>query len=204
MLIALVGPDGAGKTTVARALERAAGSRGKRFAYVHWLPSVRRGPPCTVTDDPAPPPKRAELEMVRTRDQVISVVRLSRNLLRFWAGYRLGLVRHVDGLRGQSVVAVADRWIYNYIGQPHSVAYFGPGSLARLAVRLAPRPDLTVVLDLPAEVACRRKGELTVEAAEQELAHWRSLSTVNPLLSVDATDAPDAIASRILDRLGEL
>jgi hypothetical protein len=186
---------------VAKALEQAARARGQRFAYVQWLPSARAGPPCTVLDNPFPPPKRRPLTVVRVRDRLLSVARLSRNVARFWLGYRMGLVRHVPGLRGPNVLVVADRWIYNYVGQPQSVAYSGPRLLARVGVRLAPQPDLTVFLDVPAAVANQRKSELTVSEIETELVRWRQFVKGDRMVSVDATAAPVAIADRIFDQL---
>ncbi|TWG06913.1 thymidylate kinase [Streptomyces brevispora] len=199
MFVALVGPDGVGKTTVAGALERAARARGRRFAYVHWIPTTVAPPvsmPCTTVP---PPPKRTGLAPAGLSHRVLSVGRLCRNLVRFWAGYVMGMRRHVAGLRGPDVLVVADRWMYNYIAQPVSVAYHGPPTLARLAVWLAPRPDLTIVLDAPADVIVARKQELTLDEAESELGRWRQLSPPNAVAHLDATLSPDVLAKQILD-----
>ena len=187
MFVALVGPDGAGKTTVATAIEHAARAQGKRFAYVHYLPG-RSAPAATVPAAGGPPPEKNQRpKHLGPRQWLGSFARLGWNWSRFWFGFLLGMRRHVPGLRGSNVVLVADRWIYNFVAQPESVAYYGPSWLARLAIRFAPRPDLTVVLDAPAHVVVGRKGELTLSEAEAELRRWRSLRLPNPVVLVDAT-----------------
>ncbi|MFE0510979.1 hypothetical protein [Streptomyces sp. NPDC058964] len=126
---------------------------------------------------------------------------MARNLIRFWIGYQFGMCRHLGDIRGDRCVVVADRWIYNYAAQPVSVAYYGPPALARLAVRMAPRPDLTVVLDAPADVIVARKQELTLDEAEAELGRWRRLSLPNAVARLDGTQSPDVLAKQILDMM---
>jgi thymidylate kinase len=201
MFVALVGPDGAGKTTVASALERAAVASGRRFGYVHWLPSGRRPLSAVPRETAAPPPKLPAPVRVDRLDRLVSVMRLARNLVRFWWGYLVGIRRHMPGLRHPHTLLVADRWIYNYTVQPRSVAYVGSHRLAEMAVRAAPRPDLTVLLHAPAEVMVARKAELTVEETIDELARWQAMRCPNPMITVDGTASPEEVARMILSVL---
>lgn len=201
MFVALVGPDGAGKTTVARQLAVLAEERGLAFRYVHWIPRWTAPQVDVAQPTGPPPPKRRAPARLTPSTKVLSVLRLLRNLVRFWTGYLLGMRRFVGPGRNRGSLVVADRWIYNYVGQPSSVAYHGPPGLARLAARLAPRPDVIAVLDAPAEVVVARKGELTVEEATSERLRWAELGAVLPTVVVDAVAAPDVVARAVLDAL---
>src|SRR5437868_9355237 len=50
IFVGVVGPDGSGKTTLARAIEARCAYDGRPFGYVHWRPSPLR-PPRAVADE---------------------------------------------------------------------------------------------------------------------------------------------------------
>lgn len=90
--------------------------------------------------------------------------------------------------------------MYGYVGQPYALKFHGPDWLARVVMRLLPRPHLIVNLTAPPHVIRNRKQELTVPQIEQELLAWSSLRVSN-LQTVDATPLPSEIASEILAAL---
>jgi thymidylate kinase len=184
-LVILVGPDGVGKTTVARAvIEHHSGPA----AYFHFLPPVF-GP---LARAPAlgsiPPPKAGG-----RRSRVIGWIRLFRSAARCWAGY----LRTVRPALKRSWLVIGDRWMYGYLVQPEALKFSGPERLARMVVSLSPRPHLIVNLSAPPDVIHVRKQELTLSQIEHELLAW-SLLPVQNMHTVDATRPPHRIADEIL------
>jgi thymidylate kinase len=182
--IVLVGPDGVGKTSVALRLHDKLDAR-----YFHFRPKLGDGwsspEPGGVLDKPAHSAGRME-----------SIARLGLNFARFWIGH---LVRVLPELRaGRDVVA--DRWAYGYLAKPAELRYFGPAWIARLMVAALPHPNLVVCLSAPPEIIVSRKGELSLEEIEADLASWRTLPARH-LEIVDATGDPDAVADEIRARL---
>ena len=186
--VVLVGPDGVGKTAVARAL--LAQHRGPA-AYFHFLPPLRGPLLRSLGPAPPPPPKAAGSGW-----RVLGWIRLLRNAARCWLGY----FRTVRPALKQSWLVIGDRWLYGYVAQPHPLKFHGPASLARAVMRLLPRPHLVVNLSAPPHVIRERKQELTVSQIEQELLAWSSLPAPN-VQTFDATWLPNDIASEILAAL---
>jgi thymidylate kinase len=186
--VVLVGPDGVGKTTVARAL--LAHHHGPA-AYFHFLPPVR-GPLAGAPGHMMSVPPKAAPGGWR----VLGWMRLIRNGARCWIGY-LNAVR--PALQRRWLV-VGDRWMYGYLVQPDALRFRGPDALARLAMRLLPRPHLVVNLAAPPHVIRARKQELSVSQIERELLAWSSMRLSN-VRTFDATRMPDEIASEILAAL---
>lgn len=186
--VVLVGPDGVGKTTVARAL---IDHHGGPAAYFHFLPPLRgplSGSPGAAA---APPPKAAPGGWT-----VLGWIRLMKNATRCWLGY-LSTVR--PALKRRWLV-IGDRWMYGYVVQPDALRFHGPDALARAVLRVLPRPHLIVNLVAPPHVIRERKQELTLSQIEQELLAWSSLGVAN-VRTLDATRQPRDIASDILGGL---
>ena len=188
--IAVVGPDGVGKTSVCRAL---ADLYGGETAYLHFRPPTSGRLPTGPPEFSVPPPDKGP----DSGSRVAGWLRLARNVVRFWIGY-LATIR--PALQRGALV-VADRWAYGYVAQPRALKYFGPEALARLAIRLLPRPDLVANLTAPPEVIHERKQELTLDEISAELETWATIPA-RRLTPIDTTDAPPVVARRILEALG--
>ena len=189
--VVLVGPDGVGKTSVARAL--LTHYRGPA-AYFHFLPPLDgqwQAPPGPTS---VPPPKG------RGRGSaMLGWIRIVRNAVRCWLGY----VNSVRPALKRGLLVVGDRWMYGYVVQPDAMKFHGPDRLARAVLRLLPRPHLIVNLTAPPYVIRERKQELTLSQIEQELLAWSSLRMPN-VKTLDATRSPQDIAVEILVMLASI
>jgi len=219
--VAIIGPDGAGKTTICRrALETL--SLPTRYVYMginpdasnhmlvttrllHALKRALGAPP-----DTAGPPDR-------NRDE-----RPPRNPLRrlFRAVKRVFTMtnRIADEWYRQSVV-----WFYEWRGNIilfdrhflfDFISYDAPlqGSWRPLSrrihgymlVHLYPRPDVVVCLDAPGEVLFARKGEGTPERLEERRHEYRKMATlVEHFVLVDATLPEDTVLAQVCDAIEE-
>lgn len=184
--IVLVGPDGVGKTTVARAI----GSLSPRTVrYFHFRPPLTTALILVAQLDTSfrPAPKATGVV-----GPVFGWVRLSVNFVRFWLGY----AARVRPALTRGEIVVGDRWAYAYLVQPRAVRFGGPSSLARAFVALLPQPDLVVNLSASPDVIRARKAELSLEEIRRELDEWRRLPA-RRLHTVDATRNATDVAAEV-------
>lgn len=191
--VALIGPDGAGKTTIARLLEERA-PLPLKYIYMgvnieasnFALPTSRfieylRGRP------------NAESNLARTEEQVPqlpkrhskslgtvlwSLGRLANNLAEEW-------YRQLWSWRYQcsGYIALYDRH-YLFDFSLANVDLEDEGFDTRLhrwfLTHLYPRPNLVIYLDAPAEVLFARKGEKGIEDLEKRRQSFAQLMKTNP------------------------
>ena len=205
--VALIGCDGAGKTSVARSLERRAELR-VRYLYMgvgldsrqHQLPTTRlanaikRGRETSAQNTAAPPFGLGR----RVRRGARAALRLSNRMAEEW--YRQLLAnRHLR--RGR--IVVFDR---HFTADYHAADILAPQrTLFRrlhglMLMRLYPTPDLVIFLDAPGEVLFARKHEGSVASLERRRAEYRRfISTPDSVATVDATQPLDGVIGEVVE-----
>lgn len=213
--VALIGCDGAGKTTVARALERDSGLP-IRYLYMgvsadsadrqlpttrlmHALKRARGAPPDTRgprdrSEALAPPPPASVPK--RLRRNARSLLRLANRVAEEW--YRQ-LLAYGSMARGAIVVFdrhfYADYHAYDLSGAERTPSRRLHGWLLKHAY---PKPDLVIYLDAPAEVLFARKGEGTIESLARRRVDYLSLGAVAERFHVvSATQPLDDVVAEV-------
>jgi thymidylate kinase len=214
LTVALIGPDGAGKTTVARALETALPHRVE-YLYMgvsqassnRLLPtsrlahrlktSRRRG---AIARGAGIPPGDATRRhgrpggwIRRAGGTIIGAIRVANRLAE--EAYRQGLVARY---RRAGAIVILDRdFLFDY--HATDIAAPGPRSFGRrvhgfVLRHFYPRPDLVIYLDAPPEVLLARKGEGTIESLSRRRDEYsRALGLAPHSAVVDASRPLDTV-----------
>lgn len=213
--VALIGPDGSGKTTVARALA-AALPRPVRYLYMGvsadssnvMLPTTRiaRRVKRAIggSPDTAGPPSHDEIA-ARHRPTSLPrrLLRSGRAALRLGNRFAEEWYRQLVAWRWQrdGAIVIYDRHFFvDY--HAYDVSAEHARSLEQRIhgrlLRLLPKPDLVVYLDAPGEVLLARKGEGTAEALQQRRVEYRAIaSSVPRFVEVDATQPIEVVVRTV-------
>lgn len=164
LVIAVLGPDGAGKSTVIDGLRSELAQVYRRTDYFHLRPRLlRRGGAgnTPATDPHALPPRGA----------VASLAKLVMFVADAWLGHAL----RVFPLKRRSSLVIFDRYAQDMLADPLRYRLSTPRWLNALLLWPVPLPDLWLVLDAPAETLLARKAEVSPAACADQLAGYRRL-----------------------------
>ena len=149
-LIALEGPDGCGKTTHAKLL-------------ADWLRS--RGHEVLVTDEPTDGPAGRILKRALRGEVKLP---LEAEALLFAADRVQHSTQVIKPALNEGKIVITERYLYS------SLAYQSARGLSRRWIKMinkaAPKPDLAILIDIPAETALRRiKSSRPPDVFERDL-----------------------------------
>ncbi len=194
--VVLCGPDGCGKSTIGPGVIAGLSTtfspdKGEQF---HWKPAVfstRRQASRKPTTDP---------HSQQPRNVLVSMVYFKIHWLEFFLGWFLRVRPRL--FRGGLVLI--DRWYYDFFVDQRRYRLQVPKILVQLGLRLLPKPDLVVLLDVPPEILRQRKQEVPeAETRRQRQAYLRLVQTLPNGMVVDASQSPEKVADDICRRVLE-
>jgi thymidylate kinase len=211
--VALVGPDGAGKSTVTRLLENAPLPRPVKRIYMGlnlestsvMLPTTRlllAAHRSRAGDGPGPspvPPAAGRGWRSAVRDALRMTVWMAEEWLRFAVANRYAR---------RGYIVVFDR--HFFLDYYHSDIAGTSTPDRRLFHRLHawmlehahPRPELVICLDVPGRVSFDRKGEASTEWLDRRRAEYLTLAAVVPaFVVVDAGRPVDAVVADVVEAI---
>lgn len=179
LFLVILGPDGAGKSTIAQRVGETFGSLFRGYRMFHCRPFVLRRI------------KEAHRPLGRPHQQPARGACLSMGfLLGFLLDCWLGYVLLTKILLVRSGLVIFDRYLHDVLVDPARYRYGGPRWLALLFCRLAPPSDsLFLVLDADEEVMLCRKRDLPInELRRQRKAYYEFTVAFPRAVLVDSSD----------------
>lgn len=192
--VAVLGPDGSGKSTVLAALENQLEPIFVAIFRYHFRPGIlpdlgvvfkqRVLHAAAVTEPHSKPPHAAP----------IALLRLFWFACDYWAGHLLRVLRR----RAHSCLVLFDRHAADMACDPRRYRFGLPRLLLRTFIALLPKPQITFVLLANAETLARRKGEIPEENVERVLENYRQLAARGgSVRGVDATRPVEEVIADI-------
>lgn len=200
--VALIGPDGAGKSTIARMLQETLPlpvktlymginfqSSNVVLPWSHWIEQMQRWRAAQLSQQRGQPGFR------QRKSVAWAMLRLLHRLTEEWHRQLVSW-----NYRRKGWVVVYDRhyrfdFEYESAGEPQA---FDDRLHRWLLARLYPRPDLVIYLDAPAEVLFARKGENTLHWLEtRRRAFIRQGQQQPDFVWVDATRPVGSVLAEV-------
>lgn len=192
LVVVLCGPDGSGKSTIAKSLilSLSAIYRPGEGLHCHWKPWLSR----KTTGNP---------EVTRPHEQKPRNVIASIGYFGYhWLGFFWGMLFNVPRYTRRGGLVVIERFYYDFFVDLRRYRLRVPQLLVRCGCRLLPRPDLVFLLDAPPETLQRRKQEVPLlETVRQRNAYRDLVSGLSNGRIIDATQSLDAVNRIIVEQI---
>ena len=190
LCVGVLGPDGAGKSTLIAQLVQELSGAFRHTEVYHFRPNLMRGKvPCgPVTDPHGRKPRPGWLSLFK--------------LVHYAFGYVVGYILQVRPRLACSSLLVFDRYYHDLLVDPLRYRYGGSMRLVRLIQRFIPRPDMWFILDVPEDELWRRKQEAPeTELRRQREGYLRLGRELQGAVLLDGSLAAEEVVRRARDAL---
>ncbi len=182
VMIAVLGSDGSGKSTVIKDLQQRVRPLFRRTECYHLRPTLictkRDGTP--VVDPHGQPKRSAFMSWVKS--------------LYWWVEYTGGYVLRIWPALIRSTVVIFDRYVDDLGVDPKRYRWGGGERLAQWLKRAVPQPELIFILDAPPDVLLARKQEVSYAELERQRLAYRQLAEQPDYHLIDAARPVSDIA----------
>lgn len=166
--VLIVGPDGAGKTTLAAGLATMAGQAFPATNHFHWRPQVLPALG-TFTSASHPDPSRPHARPPHGR--ALSFLALCY----YWGDFLIGQTLRVFPWRVRTHLVISERGFWDMGVDPLRYRLRVPRYPVQLLGSFVPTPDLVLVLEAAPALLLSRKSEITTEDLARQLRAWREI-----------------------------
>jgi energy-coupling factor transporter ATP-binding protein EcfA2 len=188
--VLVVGPDGAGKSTLVSSLSSSLESFFGRMTHLHWRPGILP-PPGAVLGTPVGDPSQPHGRPPHGRALSIGL------LLYHWLDFQIGEIVRVMPTRARSGLVLWERGWWDIAADPVRYRMRVPRGLVLSLGRALHRPDLVLVLEAPPDVLLTRKMELEQKEAARQTLAWRDVLPKRiPRVYLDGTGSPTDVRRR--------
>ena len=182
-LIVLCGMDGSGKTTLANRLATELASRGVETEVIHGHTYAASSNSFGFSEE--------RIRKYRILLRLVLPLAWLDNLYTYFTRYR-------SAGRGKTIIS--DRYFYDKAAR---LLYFGIGGkeLMKLYVKTLPRPQHIFFLDLPEDIAARRKEDYSREQLKNFRNAYRYLARVLNAPLIDSSEPPEKCVKSMLENI---
>jgi len=169
MIIAIIGPDGSGKSTIVIRLSELLGNSVILHFRPMMIPNINElltGKKFEMPEDGLLPPHSA-----KPSGYLLSLVRFAY----YYFDYTVGFLLKIKPMHKQGKTVIFDRYYYDLITDPARARINLPHWFLKYFKMFVPSPDVTFLLLTSAETMRQRKPELTIEELKLQTIDYREL-----------------------------
>lgn len=197
LCVAVLGPDGVGKSTLIQHLQETLAAAFRRTAVFHLRPNLlgRQTSNGPVTDPHGKAPHPWWLSLLK--------------IPYYLADYSLGYLFKVRPRLVHSTLVLFDRYYHDLLVDPRRYRYSDSTRPARVTCKFVPKPDLFLILDVAERELLDRKQEVSLDEMRRQREAYRQLAARVPnailldgslLAEKVARNASDAVLSYLYKR----